>query len=174
MITWCFKKLVPHLRSIEVVKEVPWSPHDGIRIILNTDPASFMTSSFRRPRQLDRPPVRPGAPADEVPQATWDQTKQQKKQTKIDLGGMNEYLKKYTERVGARQPCEVLALEWAAWASTLEQWMLLSHPDPPDDGRRYCGRGQMPRMQKKPVLDRPRLAAAHLPVPGGLGIVEQL
>ena len=50
------RKLAPHLQSIEVITEVPWSPHDGLKVRLNADPLSFMTSSFRRPRQLPMAP----------------------------------------------------------------------------------------------------------------------
>ena len=134
-----------------------------------------MTSSFRRPRKLDRADPGSGRPPKQTPTATWTQAKHANKEHKHrEHGDMGRYLAEYTDRNGAREACRELADDWSAWASTLEQWILLSHPSPPDDPRRFCGRGLQPKLVRKPLLDRPRLVAAHLAVPGGLGIVEQL
>ena len=81
----------------------------------------------------------------------------------------------YAEKSGDTAACHDLAVAWANWTGTLEQWMLLRQEAPAAEPPRHLGRSRPPKLVTKPLVDRPRLLAGHHPdIPDGLGIVEQL
>ena len=79
-----------------------------------------------------------------------------------------------TQRIGTTDQSKRFAAQYAQWARKLETWMIANHKNVITNNHKYIGRARIPRMVKKPLMDKPRLHPGAFKIPGGLGIVERL
>ena len=78
------------------------------------------------------------------------------------------------EALGIGPEAEQLGRRLLRWARALELQALSRAGTASPDARSFCGRAGAPVFFTKPALDKPRLTAAALRVPGGYSILARL
>ena len=115
---------------------------------------------------------------------TWEQCRARAQNTKDEeeergkrqkaKNDTHKAIQGHLERIGTTQQSQELGDKYRKLAETLEDWTLSNYGKPGEEQKPYLGRAREPNIEEKPMMDRPRLEADSLQVPGGLGIVEKL
>ena len=169
--------LVPYIAEFTVVTDVPWGPHDGLRLRLHRSPRLIMVRSLRRPRQMGDAELT----TTEGKATTTDwQTALDKAHVQVGAGhlGLQDAAKaqqELVERLGTTVQSNALGLRLATWAHATEsQALAIRGITPGRKEQQLRGRALAPEFTLKPLMQRPRIAAESLPIPGGYGATARL
>ena len=160
--------LVPY---VVTVQDVPWSPHDGLRLTLRAEPLAIPIKTIVKPRPL------PSKDDRQCQTMSWREAKKaalnevQKDMMSAELG---KVLSKVAHRMGTEESSRKVGSRYAAWARALEIQRLEAHQVPTEKRQAFLGRACEPKLKTLPLSKRPRLDARTLDVAGGCGIVTKL
>ena len=173
----CSKSLVPYITSLATISDVPWKPHDGLRMRLRRNPKAVMVRSLIRPRKLSSAGVIP----DRGPsfQMSWEDAVATARR---DLQGASAQTSEdvraqcsAAQAMGIGHISQSLSSELATWARATElQALARAGVRAGAAAWPLLGRGAHPRFVQRPLMPRPRLDAEALRLPGGYGIAARL
>jgi ribonuclease HI len=130
----------------ELIDNVPWSPHSGIKLNLQSRPRTVMQRTLHVPRPL---PVEQSA----YNAATWAKAEQYVQTHGPWPAGKQPRVQQSDPmyEVLSEQQCE-LAKDLAEASATVEVYYLLQAGTPVEDYPKYMGRGQWPIFRSMPVV----------------------
>lgn len=169
--------LIPYIEQFVAVAEVPWGPHDGLRLRINRNPRAVMVRSIVRPRALaEAQSIAGRGPPADLCWATAISLAQP--EAKVEFKRESDTTKaqrRAANSMGIGDISEQLGLELAAWAHATElQALSRAGVAAGVAARPFLGRGSAPRFRMLPLMQRPRLVAEALRLPGGYGLAARL
>ncbi len=168
--------LLPYVEKLEVVTEVPWKPHDGLRLVLKRCPRTVMVRTFVRPRPLKHVAAISGC--GEPLELAWHDALSLVQSNAQSRGHQSEAARmqcRAAVAMGIGDEAESLGIELATWAQATElQALARAGLHPGIACRPFLGRCGTPRFRTQPMARCPRLSAESLRLPGGYGIAARL
>ena len=166
--------LEPYVVSLTSVTDVPWGPHDGLRLVLKADPRQVKIRTLDKPKSFATL-----GEETRVPRTTWSQAKSYLRENKFEQEKRKGTHGQHGNADDSRGSChsaEALRLGdlYEQWAATLEAQMIANHEIPLTEQTRFAGRAKSIRMKTRPFLRKPRLHTGTYQVIGGVGIVGRL
>ena len=159
----CSKRIRPYIKTLRLLRPVPWGPHDGLELELLRDARAVMVRSLRRPRPLQTE-LRTGAPLRDP--IDWAEAMARaERDTALSplctptLAAPQENAAK---ALGIGPEADDLGRKFLCWARALElQGLSRVGLD-----ARTCpgalGRAAAPAIRTHPALDKPRLTLEGL------------
>ncbi len=173
----CSRCLLPYVGQFQTVLEVPWKPHDGLRLTLRRSPRAVMVRTFVRPRPLkDASAVADGgAPLELDWQDALALARKNAHQGTARWSKTAQAQRRAAEAMGIADISEQLSVDLAAWAHATElQALARAGVASGETAFPFLGRSRMPRFRQQPLMRCPRLVAEALRLPGGYGIAARL
>ena len=169
--------LAPYVVRFASVPDVPWGPHDGIRMRLRRSPRAVMIRTLRRPRSLTD--AAKSVDGGERAELQWDEawtTAQRSLRRKASRDVcVASAQQQAAAAMGFSDAANRLGEQLATWARATElQAMAVAGVSNGPDGQAFRGRGLQPKFRDKPLAACPRLVAESLCIPGGYGATARL
>ena len=161
--------ICPYIAEFTVVTDVPWEPHDGLRLRLRRHPRSVMT--------LGKAEI--SAEHGQTVTISWTEAlamaREQANRTHTGQSSTSKAQQKLVGQLGTQALSDALGSRLAIWAHATESQALTRLGMPVGhEAHSYRGRAQAPEFVLRPLMSRPRLVAESLQMPGGYGATARL
>ena len=168
--------LVPYIAEFSVITDVPWGPHDGLRVRLHRSPRLIMVRSLRRPRPFEdaERTTTEGRTATINWQAATEGAREQVGSSHLGSSDVAKAQQKLVEQLGTTEVSNSLGHRLATWAYATESQALAQRGITTNqEEQAFRGRAQAPDFTLKPLMQKPRIMAG-VQVPGGYGATARL